>query len=262
MTETTAGVALEYIFDAFARLVQDAGQWSSMSSCGQLPATVRLGLHPLGEVFVQSVPSGRPILEFRYKSLGRQGNLKAVGSQKDGSKARSDVFSRVRNEMISKFGIRGVHKLSKELTEMDESKDKMLSVEELNYGLQDFGIDLSQDELASIVERSSASQCNERDNAAGKGIRFDDFMHALRGDLSVEREELVRAVFDKIDTGGNGIIDVDELAEVYDATSHPDVVSGVISPATALQQFMAGFDEDADGIEWEEFYYYFANVSW
>lgn len=40
------------------------------------------------------------------------------------------------------------------------------------------------------------------------------------------RKKLVKRAFDKLDKTKNGVVDLDDVRGVYDASKHPDVVKG------------------------------------
>jgi len=56
---------------------------------------------------------------------------------------------------------------------------------------------------------------------------------------------------------------LDDLAQIYDITSHPDVIDGKKTPEEALRTFMELWDtKDKDGIvTFEEFALYYEDVS-
>jgi len=73
---------------------------------------------------------------------------------------------------------------------------------------------------------------------------------------------LVKQAFDKLDVNKNGAVQLDDIASLYDATSHPDVVSGKKSPDQVFQEFMMQWDGNGDGsVSFEEFLDYFGGVS-
>ena len=70
--------------------------------------------------------------------------------------------------------------------------------------------------------------------------------------------------FDRLDSDGNGMIDGDEVANCYDASRHPDVVSGRKTEEEVLREFLTTFDVggEVDGkVTRDEFTNYYANVS-
>lgn len=94
--------------------------------------------------------------------------------------------------------------------------------------------------------------------------------------MSKRRILLVRQAFARLDTSGDGGATLEEVARLYDASQHPDVLAGRLAPHDALLDMMrvferhaAGFDgandDDAvagDGaISWHEFLEYYRELS-
>jgi len=73
------------------------------------------------------------------------------------------------------------------------------------------------------------------------------------------------AAFEKLDADGSGVVDVADLRGVYDASMHPDVVSGKKTEDEILQNMVDGFErrsKDKDGrVTLEEFKAYYGGVS-
>jgi hypothetical protein len=70
--------------------------------------------------------------------------------------------------------------------------------------------------------------------------------------------------FQKFDKDGNGIIDIQDVIGVYDASKHPDVISGKRTAGQILMEFIEGFDVggEVDGkVTLSEFENYYANLS-
>ena len=61
-------------------------------------------------------------------------------------------------------------------------------------------------------------------------INHEEFVHGVRDALAGERLSLVKQAFNQLDKDGSGILDAGEVAGLYDASKHPDVISGSVSP--------------------------------
>jgi hypothetical protein len=82
--------------------------------------------------------------------------------------------------------------------------------------------------------------------------------------MSNKRRNLVLQAFNKLDTNGDGIIEPDDLINIYDAAQHPDVISGRKSAADVLREFLDTFDIGGivDGkVTQQEFENYYNNLS-
>jgi len=84
------------------------------------------------------------------------------------------------------------------------------------------------------------------------------------------RKKKVAQVFKKLDKDGNGWIDITDVRGVYNATKHPDVLSGKKTEDQILQEFLETFEtahamknNDAPNyvVTKEEFEEYYNNIS-
>ena len=86
----------------------------------------------------------------------------------------------------------------------------------------------------------------------------------MQGDLSERRKRLIGLAFDKLDKNGSGVIDPEDVLDCYDASKHPDVISGKKSAEEVLREFLDTFDVggEKDGkVTRNEFENYYKNVS-
>ena len=75
---------------------------------------------------------------------------------------------------------------------------------------------------------------------------------------------MVGLAFQQFDKDGNGVVDVQEVIGVYDASKHPDVISGRKTSGQVLREFLDGFDVggEVDGkVTLSEFENYYSNIS-
>jgi Ca2+-binding EF-hand superfamily protein len=69
--------------------------------------------------------------------------------------------------------------------------------------------------------------------------------------------------FSKLDKDGSGIVDGEEIASVYNASKHPDVIAKRKTEKQVLMEFLDTFDVGGihDGkVTFEEFLNYYANI--
>ena len=55
-------------------------------------------------------------------------------------------------------------------------------------------------------------------------INYYHFIKAIRGEMNDYRKELVERVFVMIDRNNEGIVDKQEIKQMYNAKKHPDVM--------------------------------------
>ncbi|KAJ1433327.1 hypothetical protein B484DRAFT_360090, partial [Ochromonadaceae sp. CCMP2298] len=165
-----------------------------------------------------------------------------------------DIIDKVRKMIVKRGGSNGIRSVSKLLSIMDDNGDKRLSKDELKFGLRDYGIDLSAQELEQVFLYF------DRD---GNGfIDCTEFLVGLRGEMSLRRKKLIRMAFDLLDTDRSGVVTTDEIMGKYNFDHHPEVKSGKKTTKEAARDFMAQWDKSRDGlVSPEEFEDYYKDVS-
>ena len=88
--------------------------------------------------------------------------------------------------------------------------------------------------------------------------------------MTQPRLALVKRAFKKLDRDGSGVVDIEDIKGVYNASKHPDVISGKKSEDAILVEFLETFEThhsimtggSRDGsITEEEFVEYYTNIS-
>jgi Ca2+-binding EF-hand superfamily protein len=163
----------------------------------------------------------------------------------------NDIIDKIRKKIIERGGTNGFRSMTRLLSIMDNNGDKTLSKDELKYGLRDYGIDLTMNELEQVLLYF------DRDHSGT--ISIDEFLIGLKGDMNIRRKQIVRMAFDILDTDHSGIITIDEIMSKYDFNYHPDVRSGKKTIKEAAKDFMLMWDrKDKDGCiypdEFEDYY--------
>ena len=92
---------------------------------------------------------------------------------------------------------------------------------------------------------------------------FDLFFCTLQGQLNEARKVWIKAAYDKLDVNKDGRVTLADIAQIYDASEHPEVKEGKKTPDQVFQDFMSQWDtQEADGIvTFEEFCDYYEGVS-
>ena len=101
-------------------------------------------------------------------------------------------------------------------------------------------------------------------------IDYDEFLRIIRGDLTPGRLALVRRAYQKLDRDGSGVVDINDIKDVYNASKHPDVISGKKTENQIFNEFLQTFEmhhnimngTQADGqVTLDEFVEYYTNIS-
>ncbi len=83
-------------------------------------------------------------------------------------------------------------------------------------------------------------------------------MNKLRGPIAPIRLAIIKQAFDKLDADLNGKITLEEIAKVYNAKKHPQVIKGYKTEKEIFMEFVGMWDQNGDAIitldEFNEYY--------
>jgi len=94
-------------------------------------------------------------------------------------------------------------------------------------------------------------------------INYDELLHGIQLPLSGPRLAVVERAFKILDKDGSSVIDVTDIAKIYDASNHPDVQEGKKTEREVLIAFMGSFEKrgTTDGrITFDEFKAYYEDL--
>lgn len=157
---------------------------------------------------------------------------------------------------LSMRGAKGIIGLGRLFKIMDDDRSNSLSFAEFKKAMKDFGMVLNDTELVVLFKRFDISKSG--------AISYNDFLTTIAGSLNNRRRTLVNLAYDVLDKDGSGEIDISDIAMAYDASKHPDVVSGKRTTEQVLIEFLDGFDVGGtkDGkVTREEFERYYVTIS-
>ena len=84
------------------------------------------------------------------------------------------------------------------------------------------------------------------DKDSKNSISAAEFIAVMRDDLSAYRRNIIRTVFDKIDTNNDGVITISDIGKEVSFLNHPDVKSGKISCITFMIDFLDTLNNISD----------------
>ena len=80
------------------------------------------------------------------------------------------------------------------------------------------------------------------DTSRDGAISYDEFLRTVVGEMNPQRQQLVQRAFQKLDRNGNGIVELDDLKNLYNAKHHPDVKLGRKTEDEVLIEFLDTFE--------------------
>ena len=189
---------------------------------------------------------------FAKKGSGQNPNVNPVFSMT--REAPESIIDKIR-KTLRKRGAHGIRGIGVVFRRMDDSRDKKLDRYEFQWGLRENGHELTAAEFEKVF------RAFDRNNT-GK-IDYDEFIRAIRGDLNENRRAFVHMAFKKLDKTGEGLITIADLKDSYNVESHPKFISGEMSKAEVLEEFLKQWDTiKPDGtVTINEFEDYYKDVS-
>lgn len=168
-----------------------------------------------------------------------------------------EINDKIRAQLFRK-GTAGLSGVARVFKQADFNGNKKLDPDEFEEALSFAGVFLSASELNLLFK--------EYDDNGDGNIGYEEFISGLAPPLSGARRETVLAAFKKIDADGSGSLTVDDVANVYNASAHPDVVQGKKSEEKVLEEFLSGFEGTSrsrgDGVvTLKEFMDYYTDLS-
>jgi len=175
------------------------------------------------------------------KAMGVQGKEQAV-------------VQRVRAKILERSGAGGFRGIKRCLTVMDDNRNSKLSPDELGEGLAVYGVHLSPGELKTVFRYF------DRDGSGQ--ITIGEFLRGIRGGMNDRRLKLVRLAYKCLDKNADGQVTFADIQAAYDASHHPEVLSGKMTEEEVLKDFIQMWDKDGDGdITLKEFVDYYEDIS-
>jgi Ca2+-binding EF-hand superfamily protein len=177
--------------------------------------------------------------------------------QDSGSMFKDAIVNQLRDAVMARGGKGGIRSLGRIFRLMDDNRNRQLSWQELQSGMQDYGVPMSPADCKILITALDRS-------GSGVSVSFDDFLVAMRGPMNKNREKLVQMAFRVADKDNSGILDFKDIAQSYDASNHPDVQAGRKSPEDIFTEFLGKWERRGvtDGkVTYEEFLQYYQDVS-
>jgi len=149
---------------------------------------------------------------FALKNAGENPNV--VPKFKIAAEPPNQVLEKIKKTLIEK-GVNGMRGMGRLLRKTDKSGNKKISRHEFAWAMKENGHILYPQELERLF--------NYFDRNKDDVIYYNEFIRAVRGDLSEKRKAAVNKTFKMLDAGSEGRVGLGQLASLYRVESHPKV---------------------------------------
>ena len=164
-----------------------------------------------------------------------QSKVMAASAQgpKSGVRSDSELLEVFREKLLSR-GARGIIGLQRQFKIMDDNDNKRLELSEFLKAVRDFRVGINDQEASALFNYMDANH--------DQSIDYEELIHRVRGPMNDARKALVKRAFVKLDRNGNGIVELDDIKGVYNASHHPDVRAGKKTEDEVLGEFLDTFE--------------------
>ena len=166
-----------------------------------------------------------------------------------------DLIREIKAKIVERSSTGGIRGIARIFKAMDNNGNGLLDVDDFRWGLMDYGISVSKDEASQVLKHF--------DRDGNGSVDFNEFLRSLRGELSPARVAVIRQAYNKLDINKDGLVKLDDISKIYDASRHPDVIQGRKTQEQVFVEFMKMWDtQEKDSIiTFSEFSDYYADVS-
>jgi Ca2+-binding EF-hand superfamily protein len=157
---------------------------------------------------------------------------------------------------LRSYGLFGFIGLYRRFRGIDKEGRKVISLTDFKKALKNMNSSLGDGEFRAMFEHFDEDDCGL--------IDYELFIEGVRPVLSASRLALVKRAFNRLDKYGSGLLEAGDMASQFDASRHPDVLSGSCSPQEVLSSFLETFDVGTvieNKVSQQEFINYYSNIS-
>ncbi len=146
------------------------------------------------------------------------------------------VIQQIRNA-IKIRGASGLSAFLRTFKLVDRGNKRNLSFDDIEKVMNLYRLNLNFDELNILFVNFDRNKLNL--------ANYDDMVQSILGGLSPKREELVKALFYKLNRGTD-YVNSDDLQNFYNCSLHPDVINGTKSENQILNEWLYNFEAFAE----------------
>jgi len=188
--------------------------------------------------------------------LHPKGDLNGIKLNKN-----EDPLSLLRKRVFAR-GPRSIMSLRRTFMLYDEDKNNHLSFKEFNKFINDYRLNISDEEKKKIFNLF------DKDNS--ETIDYSELVKGLVGEMNSYRTKIIEKVFEKLDKEKTGKVSFDTVINSYDPYKHPQVLSGERNAQEVLCRFIDLFeyhfnllnpDKDNEEVTKDEFIEFYNYIS-
>lgn len=157
-----------------------------------------------------------------------------MAASKAASRDAPDALLALFRDKLKGRGAKGLIGLQRLFKIMDDDGSQTLSLPEFSKACRDFRIGISDENVPILFSKFDVNNDGT--------ISYDEFLYAVKDPMNDQRIALVEKAFRSIDKNGNGVIEVSDIKNSYNAKKHPDVLQGKRTEDSVLVEFLETFE--------------------
>ena len=160
-------------------------------------------------------------------------NKNDINENNDDVYSVDDLLQLIRNEIFKK-GIRCLISFENNFRALDDDNSQTVDFNSFCNSAEDFHFNLNFEDLKKLFQYFDK-------NETGR-IDYDEFIRAIRGQMSENRKQLIENVFNTFNLNKNGYIHLNNLSRLFNAMGHPDVINGKKNENEIYKEFIDTFE--------------------
>ena len=137
-------------------------------------------------------------------------------------------------QKLKERGTRGIMSLRRTFMINDINNNHTTNLNEFQKYLLNYRIDIPKNQINQIFNLFNNNRNNE--------IDYEIFTQNLIGDMNDYRKNLVKKVFQNLDVNNENVINLMDVRLCYNASKHPEVLSGKKTEQEKLSEFLDSID--------------------
>lgn len=133
---------------------------------------------------------------------GFAGKKATVSNQQVNEQRIKNILNGLRAKLKHR-GAKGIVGLQRVFRIIDNDDSKSLSYDEFLKAMNDFKIDINQEDIPPLFAYFDTNQDGS--------INYEEFMRAVLGEMNEFRQNVVKKIFARLDVNGDGFISIDDI---------------------------------------------------
>jgi Ca2+-binding EF-hand superfamily protein len=171
----------------------------------------------------------------KYMKILDSNIFKAASIESHLNDDSSEVALKKFRHNIFRKGFETLQNLIMAFKDFDENGDEKLTFAEFKNGCKRLNL------LSNLSDMGLRSLFNRFDKNGDGFLQYEEFIEAIRGEVSTERKQIIRKAFQKLDIHSTGKVPLDFVGEKFNPEGHPQFINGEKQAHEVTTEFLRWF---------------------